>query len=229
MQMQLNSSKMDSDSALALQRRTIGVPRLRAFLEEFANLGDRSEALSRFYRLFYDMLPPIGSVRHLCTRHRLWERLNLSEPSEAQVQGQLSRLYIGLRDWLRSAWVAKDKRARLWLLHELISNEAYLHTDQRLVLTVIAFANGPIINVKLGSPTPFEQAAVYLLNYPAVRTRVCKNADCRAPYFLADKRNQLYCSETCALPAQRRFKRLWWRQNGKRWRENRERREKTKR
>ena len=227
--MQENSSIADNDPVLALQRRAIGVRRLRAFLKEFANLDDRPEALSRFYRLFYDMLPPIGNVRHLCTQHRLWDHLNLPEPSEAQIQGQLSRMYIGLRDWLRSAWVAKDKRARFWLLHELISNEACLHTGQSFTLTVMAFANGPIINVKLGPPTPFEQAAVYLLNHPAARTRVCKNADCTACYFLADKRNQVYCSEACALPAQRRFKRLWWRQNGKRWRENRERREKAKR
>jgi hypothetical protein len=223
-----NSSKVDGDPVLALERRAIGVSRLRAFLTGFANLEDRPEALSRFYRLFFDMLPPIENVRHLCTQHRLWERLNLPEPSEAQVQGQLSRLYIGLRDWLRSAWVAKDKRARVWLLHELISNEAYLHTGQSLALTVIAFGNGPILNVELGPPTPFEQAAVYLLN-PAARTRVCNNADCPAPYFLADKRNQMYCSEDCALPAQRQFKRLWWQQNGKKWRKNRERREKTER
>jgi len=227
--MKENSSTVDTDPVLAPQQRAIGVPRLRAFLTEFANLDDRPEALSRFYRLFYDMLPPIENVRHLCTQHRLWDRLNLLERSEAQVQGQLSRVYIGLRDWLRSAWATKDKRARLWLLHELISNEAYLHTGQSLALTVMAFANGPIIDVKLGPPTSFEQAAVYLLHHPAARTRVCKNSDCPRRYFLADKRNQMYCSEDCALPAQRKFKRLWWRQNGRRWRENRERRKKTKR
>jgi hypothetical protein len=216
---------MEGDLVLASKRPPIGVSRLRKFLVEFANLGDHPEALSRFYQLFHDMLPPEENVRHLCTQHQLWERYNLPAPSDAQVQRQISRLYIPLREWLRSAWVAKDQRTRAWLLHQLISNEACLHTGERWALTSVAFLNGPIV-VSLGPPTPFEQAATFLLN-PKARTRVCKNNNCATRYFFAHKRNQIYCSDACALPAQREFKRRWWKQNGKKWRKNRERREKT--
>jgi hypothetical protein len=83
------------------------------------------------------------------------------------------------------------------------------------------------IDVRLAPPRPFEQALTYLLN-SAKRMRHCKNPECPAPYFFADRRNQKYCSEVCALPEQRAFKRRWWQQNGKKWRENRDRRKETK-
>jgi hypothetical protein len=49
---------------------------------------------------------------------------------------------------------------------------------------------------------------------------VCANKDdeCPAPYFIKKKPNQKFCSEACALPAQREFKRQWFREHGEEWR-----------
>ncbi len=52
----------------------------------------------------------------------------------------------------------------------------------------------------------------------ADRLRVCPNGGCPAPYFIAKRRSQKYCSEACALPAQREFKRAWWTEHGAQWR-----------
>jgi hypothetical protein len=46
------------------------------------------------------------------------------------------------------------------------------------------------------------------------RMRRCANPDCPAPYFIGLRRSQRYCGDTCALPAQREFKRIWWREHG---------------
>lgn len=48
----------------------------------------------------------------------------------------------------------------------------------------------------------------------ADRLRRCPTSDCPAPYFIAQRRSQKYCSDACALPAQREFKRTWWREHG---------------
>jgi len=56
----------------------------------------------------------------------------------------------------------------------------------------------------------------------ADRLRVCPNQQCPAPYFIAKRRSQKYCSEACALPAQREFKRAWWAEHGAQWRVKRE-------
>jgi len=46
------------------------------------------------------------------------------------------------------------------------------------------------------------------------RMRYCPTLGCPAPYFIAQRRSQKYCSDACAVPAQREFKRAWWREHG---------------
>lgn len=48
--------------------------------------------------------------------------------------------------------------------------------------------------------------------------RLCPNPTCPAPYFIAKRRSQKYCSDACSLPAQREFKKAWWREHGSDWR-----------
>lgn len=52
----------------------------------------------------------------------------------------------------------------------------------------------------------------------ASRMRICSNKECPAPYFIAVRTPQRYCSEVCALPAQRASKRIWWSQHGHKYR-----------
>jgi hypothetical protein len=60
------------------------------------------------------------------------------------------------------------------------------------------------------------------------RMRYCANPACPAPYFIARRRSQKYCTDACALPAQREFKRAWWSEHGPEWRKKRKRAEKVK-
>src|SRR5262249_14737577 len=57
----------------------------------------------------------------------------------------------------------------------------------------------------------------------ADRMRYCPTLDCDTPYFLARRRSQKYCSETCAAPAQRQFKKDWWTEHGSKWRKQAQR------
>lgn len=61
-------------------------------------------------------------------------------------------------------------------------------------------------------------AALWQGSKIADRMRVCGNPDCRVmPYFVARRRSQKYCSETCAAPAIRELKRAWWSEHGLEW------------
>ena len=44
----------------------------------------------------------------------------------------------------------------------------------------------------------------------AKRFGYCRNLQCAAPYFLASRRDQLYCSSDCAWPAKKAAKLKWW-------------------
>jgi hypothetical protein len=52
----------------------------------------------------------------------------------------------------------------------------------------------------------------------APRMRNCPNPTCPAPHFIAGRKSQLYCSDACALPAQRESKRIWWSRHGQNYR-----------
>ncbi len=69
-------------------------------------------------------------------------------------------------------------------------------------------------------PDPLSQVFSYFTE-STDRARYCANPDCLAPYFLAKRRTQRYCSDACSKPAQQRFKREWWAEHGKAWRKAR--------
>jgi hypothetical protein len=50
---------------------------------------------------------------------------------------------------------------------------------------------------------------------------ICGNrtGECPTPYFLKYRPRQKFCSDACALPAQREFKRKWWSAHGKEWKQ----------
>jgi hypothetical protein len=52
------------------------------------------------------------------------------------------------------------------------------------------------------------------------RLGICENkdaGDCPTPYFLKYRPSTRFCSEACALTAQRESKRRWWREHGHDW------------
>jgi hypothetical protein len=62
--------------------------------------------------------------------------------------------------------------------------------------------------------------------YIAEHMRYCANPECPAPYFVAGRRSQRFCSDACAVPAQKRYKQEWWEKHGDAWRKMRRRRAK---
>jgi len=50
------------------------------------------------------------------------------------------------------------------------------------------------------------------------RLRKCAAPDCDTPYFVARHLRQKYCSDKCALWAQKIWKKNWWEEHGKEWR-----------
>src|SRR5205085_5065924 len=60
--------------------------------------------------------------------------------------------------------------------------------------------------------TPIEGSLFYFQR-ASDKARHCGNAECDAPYFFATKKGQKYCSDACAIPAQREAKLKWWHDN----------------
>lgn len=142
-----------------------------------------------------------ANVEHTSNLTSAYQRLRdrypeVIPPPRQEDKGKLpwERLFGML---LRLAFDAPTLRQREWYLHDA---ESYYHQMAGLS----------------GSPpthaTPLE-AVLYHFRRIAERALHCPNPDCVAPYFFSTKKGQKYCSDVCALPAQREAKRRWWREN----------------
>jgi hypothetical protein len=131
----------------------------------------------------------------------------------------------GVQEFLRLAWDAPDMRAREWHIFaarqefhsSTVYEPAWLERFQSLVkdsLPVDDRLTEEEYKLKLSVPdfTPFEQT-MYHLQRLANRLRHCANPECAAPYFLAGKKGQKYCTSRCSGDMQRVQKRDWWRRN----------------
>jgi hypothetical protein len=59
----------------------------------------------------------------------------------------------------------------------------------------------------------FERA-LYALFRNSSHAKICANAECTAPYFIARRTTQRYCSPDCAEVFQQRWKLDWWKRVG---------------
>jgi hypothetical protein len=124
---------------------------------------------------------------------------------------------------LRRAWEAADARGRDWYLFQArnyffakkVSIERSSGTKEYLRASgITAIGYEELANIRpLPEVTPFEAACVHLQRTVVDKAKRCGNADCPAPYFIAAKRWQKYCTEKCAGPANREAKRQWWHDN----------------
>ena len=202
-----NSSKAQPDEALAI----VSAAQAEFFLQELANLRDKPEAATRFQRRFEDFMP--RSVRYA--------RRGVVKTKAADGFGQdypLPDQLWRLRTMVQRIWRELDSRTQEWLVFRLRQNEL-IAIDSR-------FGALEAFDVHVPPPTPFEQCLRHLLR-AADRLRYCGNDQCVAPYFFAKRRSQKYCSDACALPAQRKYKRDWWVSHGSSWRKG-HRRKKSK-
>jgi hypothetical protein len=118
-----------------------------------------------------------------------------------------------LRDELRLVWDAQDRRRQDWYLfrirdsfhHDAIMHDCYENRER---------PNPRRLARRLSEPpaiTPFEAAMFNFQRRLIGLAKHCGNETCPAPYFIAKKKWQKFCSEKCAGHANRESKREWWR------------------
>ena len=171
-------------------------------LIDWANLSDSADALQRFARRHGRVLGPP------------WLMF-------------LDNSVIRLRNYLRKAWDAQDRRARDWYAYDLRGLFAILcrttgaetrpsESDEKWEEWVWLQNDAERWDKWLGEPPPLtalEVTMFYFQTSIAERAKHCGGPECPAPYFIATKRWQKYCSPECTGPSTRESKREWWRKN----------------
>lgn len=107
------------------------------------------------------------------------------------------------RDVLRRIW-RSDEDANDYVKLLLYSSEMSPHRVE------FNWKRGEIVY----QPQDNFERAVYALFRNSGLAKVCENADCPAPYFIARRRTQRYCGEDCALVFQKQWKKNWWGKTG---------------
>jgi len=193
---------------------------LERFLVELANLQVDIFAARRFRERFAAFIPPHDEE---------WLE-GLLEGNE-EIAGQISKVsnFFSVEEIGESAWVVTLKRmlADLWTEPDARQKEwgvfafryaLYKWGDNTLAgNNLFKILYEPEKRFRVPPPTPFEQALSHLVK-AGDRARYCANPECPAPYFFVTRKNQRYCSEICAAPAQRELKRKWWAEHGEEWR-----------
>jgi hypothetical protein len=72
------------------------------------------------------------------------------------------------------------------------------------------------------------QAALYALLKHSRLAEVCARPGCAAPYFVAGRITQQYCSVDCADAMQDEWRRNWWNAHGNEWRRKRKKQSKRR-
>ena len=189
----MGSSRKDRVKILGI------VPPARAedFLQWFANLGD--DDADQLFSKYPEMFHPSTT------------------PEQVMAYGRKLRL----------AWKSPDERIRDWyifsLRHAHALGERSLHAPHEVAAEVLSTPRAQQTLWKekdydwLSAPpphvTPFEAVLYYFQTRVGDLAKYCGHVDCPAPYFIAKKRAQKFCSEECAGPANRESKRKWWSEN----------------
>jgi hypothetical protein len=214
-----NSRKIGGNRSLA------GIPAARAknFLIELANLQDGPDRALRFKARFSDLFlaeVPWDIVRNWAVNIEAESYEPGDESHSNWSEDDLLRTYWlpNLRDALRVVWKQTDLVARQWGVFNILGTYFVTGGSRRIIGPILGplepFAYAP------GIPGPCGSILLQLLKYSDL-IRYCGGPECPAPFFIARRRSQRYCSDACAKPAQRKAKRDWWARNGKKWRRSR--------
>jgi hypothetical protein len=99
----------------------------------------------------------------------------------------------------------------------------YLIASEMVGLAKPILESFPDLSSQLGfdlsqieKPDPFRD--ILKRAYRVVdRMRRCGNPKCPAPFFLAARSSQVYCTAACAGPAHQAAKNKWWHDHGSAW------------
>jgi hypothetical protein len=194
-------------------------------LQELANLLDEPASFERFARrrpgfihvraddLPYSLSVPVTGLPNLPSRYlHMWQR----------------------REDLRQVWRGHSEKLAAILLpgvppEELSIEERNEHVSRDESDTAGEWQWAPQIKVDwqrsqfVYEPRTEFQRAVYALFRKSALAKVCANPDCVAPYFIAGRAVQRYCSDACAQVFQRAYKLRWWKERGSEWRRKKSR------
>lgn len=184
---------------------------LEQFLVELANLQDDVDAAKRFINRFAAFIPHDDEGLAAIKIEGVARRV-----SELGWTGE-TLWVITLKLMLNDIWTEPDSRQKEWEVF-VFRYALYKWADRALTTDdLFKILSAPSKRFRVPPPTPFEQALTYLVK-AGDRARYCANPECPAPYFFVKRKNQRYCSEICAAPAQRELKRKWWAKHGEEWR-----------
>ena len=214
----MNSSKTETRGNLA---GTLGPSKLLDGISELANLRDDPPSFERFARR-WPVFAPIwrGEFRVAGVVCDDWPT--------GMPPGLPKRFFLiwQQREKLREIWRGNSNKLTEVLLASL--DEIYEDPDPEGPWPrelKVDWQRGEFVYV----PRREFQRAVYELFRRSPLAKVCGNPDCAAPYFIARKTAQRYCSDGCAQVFQREWKRRWWKEKGSKWRRKKSRGKKGKR
>ena len=176
-------------------------------LTELANIGPERE--------YKDRLPHLSdNDRRIFDERfrRRWERDGLHWPGDADG-------FFWTQHIIREVWKGQKKGT------EGFQVELSLGFTQQRANEYESPVQPPVhVDWKSGSlyiaPRNLRDLAWLTLLQHSQSLAICANQKngCPRPYFIKRKPNQRFCSDACALPAQRAFKRHWWAEHGSTWR-----------
>lgn len=167
--------------------------------------------------------------------HKYWPDLWEAVPGSATgVQDRALGILRKIRYYLQQFWETQDPHAREWYLYR--AREYFwlsrLHqlqpevTHWRKQLATAETAEqvriaSSWLNIwaenaldKAPERTAFEESLFHLQQI-AGKTRRCPNPTCLAPYFIATKKGQKFCTPECARPTLLASKRTYWNERRK--------------
>jgi hypothetical protein len=193
---------------------------LERFLVEMANLRVDLDAIRRFRERFATFIPPYdpGWLDKLVAKKEgLAKKLSKLPSGVSLDEIEDSAWIVTLLLMLQNIWTEPDPRQKEWGVFAF-RYALYKYEDDALTASnLFGILLDPSMSFRVPPPTPFEQALSYLVKL-SDKARYCANVECPAPYFFVQRKNQRYCSEICAAPAQRELKRKWWAEYGEEWR-----------
>jgi hypothetical protein len=208
------------NSSKSQPARTLAEAELLEALQDLANLRDELAAFERFVKRWPEFVPvperDLPGLALVVGRQQIPNRFwTLHERRKS-----LGNIWKGDSLTLSELLVPNEPP------EELKEKETYVDRDDETGRQT-GWVWGPQVSVDwrrgefIYEPrTEFQRALYYLFRHSAL-AKVCGNPDCPAPYFIARKTTQRYCSEKCAQVFQREWKRKWWAERGDTWRRSR--------
>ena len=181
-------------------------------LEDFANTSGSPEGIQRFTRDY-------GVLKRADREHHYIQGTSVSIPGD--------RFLIHCDEWreaqqeFRANWQA-GRNGGQELAQRLSASIAPRAYDDLVVKARVKWSRRGF-QLELQPDDLWRALSLAFIGF-SDRTRKCQNPTCVAPYFLATRRDQRYCSEKCARLVANR---TWWDNHGQQWRESRAEREKS--